>query len=314
MVTLINMWVGGFVCGLASFDLDTYCKKMEEYKANEMHIVPPVAIALVNSPNVGKYNLSSVRAINIAAAPLKMSLQSALRKKFVGVPITQMYGSTEGTGSITAQTFDTEDSNGSVGKLMSGIDGRVVDPVNRKDVSPGEEGELWVRGPNVMMGYHGNEIATKETFEGDWLRTGDVVRVDEKGNIWVTDRLKEMIKYKGFQVPPSELEDLLMVHPMVIDAAVTSTYSDSEATELPVAYVALTPEKAAGPPNEIRQALDNIKSWADGKVAGYKRLRGGVYHLQTLPKTSSGKILRKDLPCNRNKDHSAFNSHVSSRL
>jgi 4-coumarate--CoA ligase len=314
MVTLINMWVGGFVCGLASFDLDTYCKKMEEVKANEMHIVPPVAIALVNSPNMEKYDLSRIRSITIAAAPLKKSLQTAFGKKFPGVPITQLYGSTEGTGLITAQLVDNEETIGSVGKLACGIEGRLVDPVTKQDVSSGEEGELWVRGPIVMMGYHGNEAATKEAFEGDWMRTGDIMRVDAKGNIWVTDRLKEMIKYKGFQVPPSELEDLLIGHPFVTDAAVTSIYSDSQATELPIAYVALTPEKALAAPNELRQTLDGIRSWADGKVAGYKMLRGGVYHLQTLPKNPSGKILRKDLPCNKSKVRAAFDNHIPSRL
>jgi 4-coumarate--CoA ligase len=314
MVTLINMWVGGLVCGLANFDLDTYCRSMEEHKANEMHIVPPVAVALVKSPNLGKYDLSTIRAINIAAAPLKKSLQSALREKFPGVPITQMYGSTEGTGGITAQLFDTEEANGSVGKLMSGIDGRVVDPVTKKDVPPGEEGELWVRGPNMMVNYHSNEAATKEAFEGDWLRTGDLVRVDQRGDIWVTDRLKEMIKYKGFQVPPSELEDILMLHPLVTDAAVTSIYSDSQATELPIAYVALKNEKAAATPAEVHQVLAGIQSWVDGKVAGYKKLRGGIHHLQTLPRNPSGKILRKDLPCNIDKGGSAFNGLLPSRL
>jgi 4-coumarate--CoA ligase len=316
MVTLINMWVGGFVCGLASFDLDIYCKKIEEYSANEMHIVPPIAIALVNSPNIRKYDLSSIRAITIAAAPLKKALHSALKEKFPGVPITQLYGSTEGTGSITAQRFDTEESNGSVGKLMSGIDGRVVDPVTKKDVLSGEEGELWVRGPNMMVGYHENEAATKDAFDGDWQRTGDLVKVDQKGNIWVVDRLKEMIKYNGFQVAPSELESVLMMHPLVTDAGVTSIYSDTQATELPIAYVALTPEKAAAAPEEMHQTLNDIRSWVDGKVAGYKKLRAGVYHLQTLPRNPSGKILRKDLPCNKKRIMAAttMSSPVSSKL
>jgi 4-coumarate--CoA ligase len=316
MVTLINMWVGGLVCGLENFELENYCKKIEEHKANEMHLVPPVVAMLVNSPVIGKYNLSSIRAINVAAAPLKQSLQSALRERFPGVPITQLYGSTEGTGSITAQRFDTEDTNGSVGKLMSGIEGRVVNPETKEDTPSGEEGELWVRGPNIMLGYYGNEAATKDAFEGDWQRTGDLVKVDRKGNIWVVDRLKEMIKYKGFQVPPSELEDLLMTHPFVTDAAVTSIYSDTQATELPIAYVALTPDNAVIGADKLRQLLDDIRSWVDKRVAGYKKLRGGVHHLQTLPRNPSGKILRKDLPCNMGRVRSALsiNTLTSSRL
>lgn len=294
------------MCGMDQFNVETFCQKIEEHRANEVHLVPPVAIALVNSPAVAKYDLSSIRCINIAAAPLKKSLQAALAKKFPSVPIMQMYGATESTGGISCQRCDTEESSGSVGKLLSGIDGRVVDPVTRQDVPSGEEGELLIRGPTMMMGYCGNEAATKETYDGEWLKTGDLVKIDEKSNIWVVDRLKEMIKYKGFAVAPSELDALLITHPHVTDAAVTSIYSDEEATELPIAYVALTPEKAAASPDTIRQTLDEIHTWADGKVAGYKRLRGGVHHLQTLPKNPSGKILRKDLPCNKKQGRSAF--------
>jgi len=122
------------------------------------------------------------------------------------------------------------------------------------------------------------------------------MKMDENGNFWVTDRLKEMIKYKGFQVAPSELEDLLLQHPNVSDAAVCSIYDNDQATELPLAYVSLAEISARLPPRETQELLNGIKSWIDGQVAGYKKLRGGIYHLQELPKTPSGKILRKNLP------------------
>ena len=114
-----------------------------------------------------------------------------------------------------------------------------------------------------------------------------------------------MIKYKGFQVPPSELEDLLLQHPSVADAAVTSIYSDEQATELPIAYVTLSAEHASSNKAQKQKALDGIRAWADNQVAGYKKLRGGVWELQNLPKTPSGKILRKDLPCRRQEEKPA---------
>lgn len=122
---------------------------------------------------------------------------------------------------------------------------------------------------------------------------------DENGNFWVTDRLKEMIKYKGLQIAPSELEDLLVQHPAVIDAAVCSIYSTSEATEVPLAYVSLGQELAASSSSDIDGVLKEVQGWIDGRVAGYKKLRGGVWHLQQLPKNASGKILRRELPARK---------------
>jgi len=195
---------------------------------------------------------------------------------------------------------DEADHVGTVGKVITGTEVRLVDPVTMQDITPrsGKDGELWVRGPQVMVGYLGNEQATRETFspDGKWLRTGDIMRMDENKNFWITDRLKELIKYKGFQVAPSELEDLLLHHPHVIDAAVCSIYDDEQATELPMAYVSLKPELAELRKESVQRVLEEVRTWVDGQVAGYKRLRGGVFHLQQLPKTPTGKILRKDLP------------------
>jgi 4-coumarate--CoA ligase len=172
----------------------------------------------------------------------------------------------------------------------------LIDPSSGEDVKDGEEGELWIRGPQVMLGYVGDEAATRNTFSGDWLRTGDIMRLDQNGNFWITDRLKEMIKYKGFQVAPSELEDLLLQHPEVIDAAVCAVYDNSQATEVPLAYVILSAEHVEWDHEKKAGVLEEIRTWVDGQLAGYKKLRGGVHHLQILPKTTTGKILRKDLP------------------
>lgn len=185
---------------------------------------------------------------------------------------------------------------GTCGKLLSSTEARLVSPVTGKDVGVNEEGELWVRGPQTMMGYVGNEKATAESFVGPWLRTGDIMLRDANDNFWVTDRLKEMIKYKGLQIAPSELEDLLVQHESVVDAAVCAVYDDKEATEVPLAYISVTQAVLEKGDAEVRRTCQEVQRWIDGRVAGYKRLRGGVHHLQVLPKNASGKILRRDLP------------------
>ncbi|KIW22736.1 uncharacterized protein PV07_11002 [Cladophialophora immunda] len=298
VVVFCGMWVGSFTCGIPAFNLDLFCRKMEEHRATWAHIVPPVAIQLASSDIAARYQLSSIKIILISAAPTKRDLQMKLKARFGSdVKIVQGYGMSECSPTVLLQSpLDDENNIGTAGKPVCGTELRLVDPVTLKDVAPGEEGELWVKGPQTMMGYYNNEQATRETYVGDWLRTGDIMRVDENGNFWVTDRLKELIKYKGFQVPPSELEDLLLKHPSVVDAAVTSIYSDEQATELPIAYVTLP---ADTPASQKQGLLVEIRSWADGQVAGYKKLRGGVYELSNLPKTPSGKILRRELPCKK---------------
>ncbi|KAL4861976.1 hypothetical protein BDV12DRAFT_179558 [Aspergillus spectabilis] len=306
IAVMAGMWVGAQYCGLPAFDLETFCRKSSELKVTDLHIVPPVALLLATSPVAQKYDLASLQRIVISAAPLKKSVQLLLKKRLPHTSVCQGYGLTEATGGVIHQIEEEEDAFGSVGKLFPGVEGRLVDPKSNKDVAVGEEGELWVRGPVVMIGYVGDRKATEQTFSDGWLRTGDILTIDERQNFWVTDRLKEMIKYKGFQIPPSELEDLLIRHPAVTDAAVCAIYDETQATEVPLAYVSLSSEKlsllgSSDSPEAIsspeKQALlDEIRVWAEGQVAGYKKLRGGVFHLQVLPKTATGKILRRLLP------------------
>ena len=301
------MWLGSFTCAIPSFDLETFCKLMSENESTWAHIVPPIAVLLANSPVPLKYNLSSLNVIVISAAPTKKELARKLQTRFPGVRILQGYGLTEGGPSIMHQNdWDggpNAENIGCCGRLLSGTEVRLVDPDTLKDVGVGEEGELWVCGPQTMIEYVRNDEATERTLVREdgkkWLRTGDILRVDRRGDWYVTDRLKEMIKYKGFQVAPSELEDLLLKHEDVVDAAVCSVYDDAEATELPVAYVSLSEailKDISEGSKDLRRVLDGVRSWVDGQVAGYKKLRGGVHHLQELPKTPSGKILRRELP------------------
>ncbi|KAJ5589784.1 AMP dependent CoA ligase [Penicillium hetheringtonii] len=300
LVVMSGMWVGGLYCSLPAFDLEEFCRRSSEIKVTDLHLVPPVALLLATSPVAQKYDLASLQRIVISAAPLKKSVQLLLKKRFPHTSVVQGYGLTECSGGVIHQIDEDKEAIGCVGKLFAGMEGRLVDPKTHKDVALGEEGELWLRGPLVMMGYVNDPKATAETFTDGWIRSGDILKMDKNQNIWITDRLKEMIKYKGFQIAPSELEDILLRHPEVTDAAVCAVYDDSQATEVPLAYVSLSPRTAGLASSEKQDVLDEINGWIDGQLAGYKKLRGGVFHLQTLPKTPTGKILRRLLPAKLN--------------
>lgn len=174
---------------------------------------------------------------------------------------------------------------GASGKTVPNTECRVVDPVSGKDVAPGEEGELWVRGPQVMKGYWNNPKATAETLDAEgWLHTGDVVRFDDEGNMFVTDRLKELIKYKGFQVPPAEVEAALITHPKVADVGVIGV-PDDEAGELPMAFVVAAGEAPT---------LEELQAHLEGTLSHYKQVRR-LEIVDEIPKAASGKILRRVL-------------------
>jgi acyl-CoA synthetase (AMP-forming)/AMP-acid ligase II len=301
-VVLNNMWFGNFTCALPSFDLDTYCQQFSKYKATLAYLVPPIVLLLVASDIPKRYDFSALECMIVAASPLKKALQDRVKKIFPQTKVIQGYGLSECSPSVLMQHEDEEQYVGSCGRLLSSTEARLVDPISGKDVKEGEEGELWVRGPQTMMGYVGNDEATRETFVGGvgaWLRTGDIMTCHSNENFWVTDRLKEMIKFKGLQIAPSELEDLLVQHPKVIDAAVCATWAEAEATEVPLAYVSLIDELARSDANAVSAVLKEVQTWHDGQVAGYKKLRGGVHHLQQLPKNPSGKILRRELPAKK---------------
>jgi len=155
----------------------------------------------------------------------------------------------------------------------------------------GKTGEIWIKGPNIFKGYYNNPKATAEALTADgWYRTGDVGYVDEDHNLYITDRVKDLIKYNGFQVAPAQLEGLLLGHPAVNDVAVIGVYSQEKATELPRAYIVAAAGYKAGP--ELEKVLCD---WLHGKVAPYKRLRGGIRFLDAVPKSAAGKLLRRVL-------------------
>ena len=232
---------------MEKFDLEQFCKLVQQHKITYSYVVPPVILGLSKHPIVDKYDLSSLKVMTSAAAPLTKELVHAAYKR-LGIPITQAYGLSETSPSTHVQPEELWESTvGSVGRLLSNQTAKYVS-VNEKEVPVGEVGELWVKGPNVFAGYWKNEKATANALTSDgYFKTGDIGYQDKDGNFYITDRIKELIKYKGFQVPPAELEGLLLSHDKVNDVAVLGVQRDDLATEVPIAYVVPRPGTSAGP-------------------------------------------------------------------
>ena len=279
--------VGATLVMMGRFDMELLLGTISRHRVTCLYTVPPVGIGLTLHPAVPKYDLSSLRVGLLAAAPSSEELQNRVQDA-VGIPILQGYGMTELSPIVNIDYLEADRIRpGSVGPAVADTEEKVVDlETGTKEVAPGELGELLVRGPQVMKGYYNNPEATAEAItEGGWLHTGDIVRMDPDGYVWVLDRKKELIKYKGFQVPPAELEGLLLEHPIVSDAAVIGK-SDDEAGEVPKAFVVC---KQGANPSE-QDLMDFVAS----KVASFKRIRE-VEFVDAIPKNPSGKILRRVL-------------------
>ncbi|KAL1621047.1 hypothetical protein SLS56_009352 [Neofusicoccum ribis] len=285
-----GMYSGVQLVVMEKFDLEKLCQNIQDHKVTFAYLVPPVVLMLSKSPIVDKYDLSSLRMTNSGAAPLTHEIVEDLWKKRK-LPVKQGYGLSETSPTTHTQEWkDWDKKIGSVGKLMPNQVAKYMSP-EEKEVPVGETGELWIKGPNVFMGYWKNEESTKNALTEDgFFKTGDVGHQDSEGHFYITDRVKELIKYKGFQVPPAELEGLLVSHPSIEDVAVVGIYDKGQATEVPRAYVVPAKGVEAGPKTE-KEIID----WLTEKVAHHKRLRGGVRFVDEIPKSVSGKILRRVL-------------------
>lgn len=242
-------------------------------------------VFLAKSALVDDYDISSLRIIYSGAAPLTKDLEESVFNRLNSPIIRQGYGMTEGTVSFTMQSKDYHKS-GSVGVLQAGVYGRVVDPESNRVLGPNEEGELQFIGTS-MLGYVGDTKATRESFaEGGWLRTGDIGYYDEQGEWFVVDRLKELIKFNGFQVAPAELEGILLKHERIADVGVIGV-PDDKANELPMAFVVKQPN--------VNLREKEVIDFVAERVSPAKRLRGGVRFVNAIPKNASGKILRREL-------------------
>jgi acyl-CoA synthetase (AMP-forming)/AMP-acid ligase II len=277
-----GLYKGAAIVVMSRFELEHFLSALETYKVTRAHLVPPIILALSKQPLVDNYNLSNLKLIMSGAAPLGKTLTDACAER-LGCIIKQGYGMTE-SSPVTHMCSEVPEKikPGSVGQCIPNTECKIVDLETGAELEAGREGELWVRGPQVMLGYLNRPEATAQTIDPEgWLHTGDIAYADEEGHFYIVDRAKELIKYKGFQVAPAELEAVLLSHPAVADAAVIPC-PDDEAGEVPKAFVVLKAET-----NE-----QEIKEYVAARVAPYKKIRQ-VEFIEQIPKSPSGKILRR---------------------
>jgi len=283
MIILMHGFLrGATIVTLPKFELEAFLTVLQDWPISSAHIVPPIVVALGKHPSVDNYKFPHLKYLFSGAAPLGPELTECV-EKHLNIKIRQGYGMTEASPA-THYTVAGAERSGTVGRLMPSQEMRIIDPESGKDVPLGQPGEVWVRGPNVMKGYLNNPEATARTVDqGGWLHTGDIGIVDTDGYLTVVDRLKELIKVKGFQVAPAELESLLLKHPMIADVAVIPV-QDENCGEVPKAVVV-----AKGP-----LTADEVMEYLCERVAHYKRVRH-VEFVDAIPKSPSGKILRRVL-------------------
>ncbi len=282
VVLNLGLAKGATIVTMPRFDLDGLLRILEEHGVTWLHIAPPVVLAFATAPQVESRDTSRLKMVISGAAPLDEDLASRAEER-IGAPIRQGYGMTEVSPvSHKSRLADVAATPpGSVGPLIPNTEARLVDPETLEDVPEGERGEIWIRGPQVMLGYLNNREATEATLVGDgWIRTGDIGEVDEGGYFYIVDRLKELIKYKGYQVAPAELEAVLVSHPGVRDAGVIGIPME-DGGEAPKACVVCDDVET-----------DELLAYVAERVAPYKRIRE-IERVDEIPKSASGKILRR---------------------
>ena len=278
----VPLAAGAKVVTMPRFAVEEFFALIERYRVTVLVVPPPVMALLARHPLAEEHDLSSLELIVSGGAPLGADLQRAVAERFPGAAVGQAWGLTETAVGATMPERGFGTVPGSVGRVMPSTELRVVDPQTGRDLGADERGELWVRGPQVMEGYLNRPDATAEILGADgWLGTGDLGYVDGDGNVFVVDRIKELIKVSAYQVAPAELEALLVAHPRVADAAVIGR-PDERYGEVPVAVVV--------PRGEVRS--EELVDWVAERVALHKRIRA-VRFAETIPRTPSGKLLRR---------------------
>ncbi|KAI3837987.1 hypothetical protein MKW92_038634 [Papaver armeniacum] len=277
--------LGNTTVVMPKFDFQAMLEAVETHKVSQITAVPPVILAL----------LSSLRRVGSGAAPLSKEIAQKFRQKFPWVELREGYGLTETCGAASFFVVDEQAKThaGSVGQLLPGIHAKVVDVETKSPVPPYKEGELWLKGDNVMKGYLRNDKATTATIDSEgWLKTGDLCYMDADGFLYIVDRIKELIKHNGFQVAPAELEAILVSHPLILDAAVIPVENE-ESGQMPMAYVVRA--------NDLELTEDQVIQFISGQVAPYKKVRK-VAFINSIPRSAAGKILRKELVLMQNKE------------
>jgi 4-coumarate--CoA ligase len=288
MQVLMNLGLrnGATIVTMPRFDLPQFLGLIQDRKVTRAYVVPPIALGLAKHPLVDEYDLSSLRQAFSGAAPLGAELEEACAKR-LKCRVSQGYGMTEAS-PVTHAVPNTEGAErpGTIGTALPNTDCKIVDVDDGRELDRGERGELWIRGPQVMKGYWNNDEATRETVDEDrWLHTGDIAIIDDEDYYSIVDRLKELIKFKGFQVAPAELEALLQSNESIADAAVIGL-PDEEAGEIPKAFIV----QAQG----ASLSEDDVKDFVKERVSSYKQVRV-VEFVDEIPKSPSGKILRRVL-------------------
>jgi 4-coumarate--CoA ligase len=286
MQVLMNFFLskGATIVTVPRFDLEQSLGLIQEHKITRLFAVPPIVLALAKHPVVDTFDLSSLTQVFSGAAPLGAELAQEASDR-INCEVVQGYGMTE-LSPVSHVTRMGGFKPGTCGVTVANTECRIVDVENGDDQDVGGVGEMWVRGPQVMKGYLNNPEATALTIDDDgWLHTGDVGFIDEDGHLTIVDRVKELIKFKGFQVAPAELEALLLTHPAIADAAVIGV-PDDEAGERPRAFIVLKPGQDA--------SADEITAFTAEHVATYKVVHDIVF-TEEIPKSASGKILRRML-------------------
>ncbi|EYU21782.1 hypothetical protein ABFS82_09G079900 [Erythranthe guttata] len=289
-VLLCGLRVGAAILIMQRFEIDPFLELIQRYKVTIGPFVPPIVLAIVKSPLVGKYDLSSVRTVMSGAAPLGKELEDAVRVKFPNAKLGQGYGMTE-AGPVLSMCLafakePFEIKSGACGTVVRNAEMKIVDPETGASLSRNLAGEICIRGDQIMKGYLNDQESTERTIDKQgWLHTGDIGFIDADDELFIVDRLKEIIKYKGFQVAPAEIEALLLNHPYISDAAVVSMI-DEQAGEVPVAFVVRS--------NGSTITEDEVKQFISKQVIFYKRINR-VFFIDVIPKSPAGKILRKDL-------------------
>lgn len=286
MVGILNTCLleGSIMVTMPRFDLEQFLQLMQDYKVVGACLVPPIVLALAKHPVVAKYDLTNLEWLLSGAAPLSADLQKACATR-LNCAIIQGWGMTETSCGATIIPLEpAKQRPGSAGLLIPNQECRVVDYSTGEDLGANQSGEIWLHGSNIMQGYLNQPEASRNTVDEEgWLHTGDIGYIDDEGYLYIVDRIKELIKYKGLQIAPAELEAVLLAHPAVADAAVIGR-ADAEAGEVPKAFVVLkTPVSAEG-----------ILEFVAEKVAPYKRIRK-LEIVDQIPKSASGKILRRVL-------------------
>lgn len=286
VVTLASLDAGCTLYTVPMFEPVSFLTTLQERRITALIAVPPVMNLLAYHPMIDDYDLSSLRLVGCGAAPLGAEIEQAVEAR-LGCRVGQGWGMTETSGGATMPMVrgDEVDSKpGASGRLLPSCEAVIIDPESGESLGPHETGELWVRGPNIFRRYLNNTEATDATVDAaGWLHTGDLCHFDDDGYLYVTDRLKELIKVKGFQVAPAELEALLLTHPAVADVAVIGRPHERNGEE-PLAFV------VEREPIDV----DELKAWVAERVVDYKQL-GGVQFIDAIPKNPSGKILRREL-------------------